>query len=180
MTSWRSARGERIAQGAFLAGLTVYLIILALELPELSKGARLFPAIILVASAVFVALKALSTFNTRAARYLEPELGSIKREVGPGEDRGSQAVPRSDPVAARHPWFPVAAWLWVTGAVAAMYAFGFLAGIGVSVLVYMRTLGGDGWRVSLFVAGITTLFAYLVFVRAMHIELDFGLMNTLL
>ena len=182
-------RAGRVAQGVFLGVLTAYLLVLAFELPGLSRGARLFPSIILLASALFVALKTLSTFHSRAARFLEPDVEPMVPRAGVGEGDAASTLPAAEPPAApappspgepsARPPSPIVAWSWVAGAVIAMYAFGFLVGTAVSVFAYMRFVGGDGWRVSAAVAGITALFAYLVFVRAMHIPLDLGLMSRL-
>lgn len=173
------ARGRRTAQSAFLGVLFMYFLALAVTLPGLSPGARFFPIIILAASTVFFLLKALSTAYPWAERHLEPDISMF----GPGGGDTRPTVPRGGEPDASAPGEKgrgvIVPWLWVVGAVAAMYAFGFLVGTAVSIFVYARFISRDSWQVAALSAALTVLFAYLVFVRAMHIDLDFGLLTNL-
>jgi len=161
--------GGTLAQGIFLLALLAYVVALTAGLRELSPDARFFPSIILCVAAVFLALKAISVVSASARRYLEPGLDLVAATEPPATERDADK-----PRGARK---AVIAWLWVGAAVASMYLLGFLAGTGVSVLSYLRLVARDSWRASLIAAGATLAFAYLVFVRAMHIELDFGLLG---
>jgi hypothetical protein len=121
---------------------------------------------------LFLALKAISVASAGARRYLEPGL-DLPAAPTPTVPPGDAAAPR----AARK---ALVAWLWVGTAVVSMYLLGFLAGTALSVLAYLRLVARDGWRASLIAAGATLAFAYLVFTRAMHIELEFGVLGRVL
>jgi hypothetical protein len=164
--------GGTTAQALFLLVLLVYLLVLGGGLRELSQDARFFPGIILSIAAVFLALKAISVASAGARRYLEPGL-DVPAAPTPTVPPGDAAAPR----AARK---ALVAWLWVGAAVVSMYLLGFLAGTALSVLAYLRLVARDGWRASLIAAGATLAFAYLVFTRAMHIELEFGVLGRVL
>lgn len=162
--------GGTAAQGVFLLVLLIYMLALTAGLGDLSSDARLFPVIILCLAAAFLAVKAVSVLSASARRYLEPGLDDVAATARPAQ---SDAAP---PGARKS----VAAWLWVIAAVASMYLLGFLAGTALSVLAYLRLVARDGWRASLIAAGATLAFAYLVFTRAMHIELEFGVLGRVL
>lgn len=164
--------GGTAAQALFLCVLLAYLLVLGAGLRELSQDARFFPAIILSIAAVFLALKSISVASAGARRYLEPGLDALTAPTS-SASAGDAAAPRGVRKA-------LVAWLWVGAAVVSMYLVGFLAGTGLSVLAYLRLVARDGWRASLIAAGATLAFAYLVFTRAMHIELEFGVLGRVL
>lgn len=164
-----AGRGAVLGQGIFLLVLLTYLAALTVGLRGLPDDARLFPVIILCTAAVFLVLKAIAVASVRARRYLEPGVPlAVARAPLPDTGHGERA---------RGARTAIVAWLWVGAAVASMYLIGFLAGTGLSVLAYLRLVARDSWRASLIASGATLAFAYLVFARAMHIELDLGLLG---
>jgi len=121
---------------------------------------------------VFVALKAISVASPSARRLLEPDAHRGLAPVAP--------APTAQPMPSRAVARPLVAWTWVGGTVVLMYLVGFLAGTGLAVLAYLRFVSHDSWPVAAAVSGGTFAFVWLVFVRAMHIELDLGLVSRLL
>jgi len=173
----------RIAQAVFLFTIAVYMAALLSDIPVLSSGARFFPILILGLAAIFVVLKAVSVGSPAAGRYLEPDIatgleaGQPFAGEGPGSSNDQHAEDEGAPAGRAR---LITAWLWVAGAVASMYLVGFLVGMTVSILVYLRFVAFETWRTSAIVSGATLAFAYLVFARAMHIEFDLGLVGKFL
>jgi len=147
-------------QIAFLVVLLVYGLSVVAQIGGLNEYATVFPLIVLSGLAVLWAVKLTATLAPpRLASLLEP------RGILP---RAPRVADTAEAGSAPSPW---AIWLWVGSTLAAMVLFGFLVGTALAIAAYLRLIAGESWRVAGIAAAATVVFVYLVFVRAMRIEL---------
>ncbi len=147
----------------FLAVILVYGLALAATLGALSPGARLFPLIVLSGLAVLWAVKLAATVAPVGLRRVLDPQGMLPRAQAARDDTPKDGPP---------PW---AVWAWVAGSLLLMLALGFIPGAVLAVLIYLRAVARTSWRAAIVAAALTGLFVYLVFGRAMRIDLAAGL-----
>jgi hypothetical protein len=161
---------ENRKQLGFLAFLLVYFLVLYVSLGNLSWEAQLFPLITLGGVAFLWALKLLATVVPRWKAMLEPEVGLFHDLAQAESALHPEERPRGPSLARKIPpiWI---VWGWLLATIGAMYLLGFFAGMALSIACYLRLVTRESWRVALITTAITGLFVYLVFSRAMHIDL---------
>jgi hypothetical protein len=164
-------------QLGFLLVLLAYFGVLFFSMGDLSWEARLFPLITLGVVMVLWVLKLLATLNPAWRSWIEPGAGLFHV---PRTEREAEAAPAAGAPPAGAParrkrvplWL---VWGWVIASLVLMYLIGFLPGMAVAVICYLRVLTRETWKATLIATLITVGFVYFVFVRAMHVDLGSGL-----
>lgn len=161
--------GGRLRQIVFLIVLLAYFVLLYVSLGGLSPQAQFFPLITLSGVLFLWVLKLLATINPRLRSFVEPEAGLFQSSHQQAPDTSS-----SGRCGARraNAWV---VWGWVVATLLGMYVFGFLAGMALAIVGYLRFIASETWKATLITAGVTVAFVYFVFVQAMHVDLTGGI-----
>ena len=138
--------------------IVVLLVSLAIIIRSLTftyLATKLFPVII--GGLVFV-LAAIELGRELLAK------GESEMVVEPGEAKGEIG---------RYLWIGA----WIVGFSVAIYLVGFLIAIPVFILSYLK-LDRAGWLIATGIAGVTTVFLYVVFELLLQVHLYRGLLLT--
>src|SRR5262249_1550215 len=152
-----------------------YIIVLALNLSELSRDAAFFPKILLIGAGLLAAMKLASLLSMRARRLFEPELFIQAQAQELPETEIDETILEEDKGVPA--W---AAWSWLLGTMLVITFFGILIGSGISCFAYIYMSAKRSLVPALMTAAITVAFLYLVFVEAMRIELGYGVLDAFL
>ena len=155
-----AAGQETVAQLGFLGLILVYGLLLIATMGDLSADARLFPSLVLGSVGLLWAL-CLGATLTRGRRG--HRRGPVRRSPPQGTT-GQTATPRARTV-----------WAWVAACLLLMLIFGFLVGTGLAILLYLRLVARERWAHAIAASAITSLVVYVVFGRALRVDLGVGL-----
>ena len=158
-----------LAQIGFLAVILAYGLLLLNSMGDLSSNARLFPFLVLSGVAVLWGIKLLAALAPKSFRRMrEPDPQADRRPV-------STRTGMKDASAASQPPPAWMVWLWVATSLVLMLMCGFLVGTGLAVLLYLRLVARERWAHAIAASAITSLVVYVVFGRALRVDLGVGL-----
>ena len=151
---------------AFVAGISLYALVLGILTPGYSAGARMFPAIVLGFTGLLLALKFGALFG-RGAPAAPPSAKPRENPEGRVPPGGKASVPKG------RASFVIP---WVLFTAAGLYLCGILPAVLVGTFVFWKVYSQKRWYVALVLSLGLTAAVQLIFVLLLHMRLYFGIL----